>query len=212
MTKRPKFLIHYPPGARGDFFGSFLTGQTYNLTKYFKMPVDLRLVAKTHDLKEVIYTELHPLAGWLGEESVLNRCKEVGAISISVTTDTFEERMDTLYFHRVKNRGATNIPGRIAFGEVHDVDQIMASFTKETDNFKKSMDMFFEPFAIDTAELDYCIPFNDLFDIDKLVDFYQRIYSKMPSDMLIAATKTNIEKNLRFTKSTYYEDFLKKIT
>jgi len=205
-TKR--FLIQYPPGARGDFFGSVLIHNSRHLLKFFKMTLNMGLVAKTHDFEKVYCSEKHPLFGFLDKETILEQCRQQNIIKIGITTDSIEEKIDTVYFHHLKNYQQDGIP----FDSMPNIDTEMQEFSGKYENFVSVLNQYFEEFKIQPTEFDYLISFNDLFDVAKLVEFYTMIHSQPPSDRLMDAIKFNIDNNKRFSKSQYFNDFFEKIT
>lgn len=172
------------------------------------MTLNIGLVAKTHDFEKVYCSEKHPLFGFLDKKTILEQCRQQHIIKIGITTDSIEEKIDTVYFHHLKNYQQGGIP----FDSMPNIDKEMQEFSGKYENFVSVLNQYFEEFKIQPSEFDYLISFNDLFDVDKLIEFYTKIHSQPPSARLVDAIKFNIDNNKRFSKSQYFTDFFEKIT
>lgn len=206
-----KWLFKYLPGARGDFLSNVLGNDVRAINTFYKLPPTIHLnYIKIHALQYGLFSRGN--TSWLNEfnkelngeityDRIFQVCKETGRRTLRILTNTDEEKIDAIYMNYAKNHISGN-PAFLKFEEVNHQENFK-KFYRQGKNFIW-IDPSFNDDDLYLDRYDEVVNFNDLYDVDFLINFYIKHTDKEPSPRLIKAIKYNIESNPRYSQSEFY--------
>ena len=205
-----KWLIKYLPGARGDFLSNILGNDVHSLKTFYKLPPSGSInLIKIHALELGIFSRtantvaefIKELDGDVSYNRIFEVCKNTNRRTVRIVTNTDQEKLDAVCMNYIKNHVSGN-PPFFKFGET-DHQEHFKQFYKNGRN-TVWVDPIFDDDTEHIDKYDEIVNFNDLYDVDFLVDFYKKHTNKEPDFKLISAIKYNIASNPRYSQSEFY--------
>lgn len=177
MLTKNKFLVCYNPGSRGDFLIVLIVGHGQGASF-----TNTRII---HDyLPNTEWGKLHYYDNWYGPLSYRSfpECTELcNSFRISIASD--REKLDSILLFKSKIEGLT---------DVSNLRGLLA-LAFEFENYYSKFDQHF----------DHVISFDQMFDLDFLVNLYHNLYNTQLSDQVIKSLSNNIKINLEHINTVH---------
>jgi hypothetical protein len=170
-----QFLFYYVPGARGDFLALILQNKfELRHSTYYKTEMPPEGSSKMHRLDSIYSPNVNLPTRFDNYDQLFDYCNKKNIITIRITSDNSglsnsRSLLDIAYFSCKKNKNSKDII-------IHNKHTVVEPSLEEL------METIFYFRSIETIDInyrpqyDYVIPFDDLFDIEKINQLYNSIH------------------------------------
>lgn len=166
-----KILIHFAPGARGDFLAGFLLNS-------FSIRKNAAIIGPNFPAN---YKKIHHV-GLHNETHTIQDIKNWDGIIIRIDPGQDAYNLVNIEVNHLK-KNTDIVNDEFYYEKIYSA--IKNFILIEKSKIEKNQDIY-----------NHWIPFSSLFDIDYLIDLYIRINKTAPTSELIANVKDNIDQQL----------------
>jgi hypothetical protein len=210
-----RFFINYCSGARGDFLTQCLYDVEYDwnllqsLKTQAKLPCPVEYCVKIHNkIEENVVTNIENFPKKFNSwQQLFDTVNEYKLIKLKIVAETFEERLDVLWFSYSKvtlnslGNSCELTPNEILSPDINLIKKLRDHLVMGTHNnipIDQDLDKEFQ------HEYDYIIKFEDLFNAEYIKDLYEKINSRTMDYARFKAIEKNIAMQYRLSKSEFY--------
>lgn len=195
------FLIHYAPGARGDFLANVLKHTFNNIDPYhFKLAAPQGYV-KVHTIEHIFSTIPNFNTNIKSYDQLFLLAKEYNLPTIRIILEE-DDLLDMMLLRIFKNSIHKNC------FKLEDISELWLSYSPRMNKVVDAINFIREIEKKDIeyrSYYDYIVNFKDLFDIEFLSNFYSKINGDNMHEIVLSKIQTNIDIQNTFLTEVKYK-------